>query len=461
MFPLLKTLESTRTLEAALSMHDSHDSLRGGLRTALHVAHGVTDSTDWNARPYISDVFPSHVVYHHSGSTFKRKYTAEEQGTGNPPKITLGDPKKVHMAYMDCAPSKESVGYLFDADLPEFKETVIITPPEGVDLVVAESGTFCGEVVDIREAAKKAAESGKPTTVPVCIIKPGWGSCAYYSKEMIAGTGPKVFKKGTQMFWNHATDSQESERPEGDLNDLAAVLTKDAYWDETGAKGPGLYSEAKVFSDYSTQVEEKGPYIGVSINAGIKAHEGSVEGRSGKIADAFVKAFSTDFVTKAGAGGAPIVPVTEAARVAPAQESTTMTDQEKQEMEALRADRDKAVRESESLRKEQTKVVAVGLVSAILHESGVSVKVGMIERVCESPRLTADGKIDPKWAEEVATDFIEAVGEGSGRVRGMGAGSSKTQAAAETETRKNLESSLKALGVPEAGLAYALEGGSR
>src|SRR6185369_10436052 len=110
------------------------------------------------------------------------------------------------------------------------------------------------------------------------------------------------FKAGTHMYWNHPTKTEEAERPEGDLSRLAAVLTTNAHYDAAGPKGPGLYARAKVFSDHAQQVEEKGAYIGLSIRAGGNVEAGRTkEGRP--ILKELTYAESTDFVTKAGAGG--------------------------------------------------------------------------------------------------------------------------------------------------------------
>lgn len=475
MFPIFKARETAKVIpiwEAALPMNTSHDALRGHLRKALMAAHGVGDTYSDHG-PWISDVFPKHVVYSHKGDSMKRSYTSADGAAGAAPTITLGEPKKVHVAYVNSSESAtESMRVLMDPppDMTEDwgayttvtgkEKDVIITLPPGVDMVVTESGTFCQVISDIKEAARSAAAAGKPTTIPIKIIGPGWGSMAHYSEAMIKASGPKTFKKGTQMFWNHATDTQEAERPEGDLNDLAAVLTKDAYWDANGLKGPGLYSEAKVFSDYATQVEEKGPHIGVSINAGIKAHEGEVEGRTGRIADAFVHAFSTDFVTKAGAGGAPIVPVTESARgSAPAQRQESVMAFTEAEVTALQTELTTLRAQNKVMEAQQNKILATATVSMLLREAGVEVKASILNRVCENPTMK-EGKVCPEWAKAVATDLAD-VAESAGGVRGMGEGGQRTREAAgmsKDETAK-FQESLKDLGISDAGLQYALKGG--
>jgi hypothetical protein len=311
-----------------------------------------------------------------------------------------------------------------------------------------------GEAVNVRESvvleiATPTKKSPLPPSIPIKIIGPGWGSMAYYPKEVLQRDGPGVFKAGTHMMWNHATGTEESERPEGNLNDLAAVLTEAAKWQDDGPKGPGLYSMAKVFSDFSTQVSEKGPHIGVSINAAIQAHEGTVEGKSGRIADKFVLAYSTDFVTKAGAGGAPIVPVVESQRgTAPANQEVIMTEQEAAALQTENAGLQARIKLLEA---GQNHTLAIAAVGAVLTEAGIDFKPSLLARACKDPAVK-EGAVDPEWVKAIVADFT--AGEAAGKVTGMGGSS----AAEVTDSTKSLRESLKALGVPEAGLDAAVEG---
>lgn len=176
---------------------------------------------------------------------------------------------------------------------------------EGDEMVVE---SLAGAFVPLREKAVR-----RDGTVGLRLIGPGWGSSGFYPVETLRRDGPQVFTAGTKMYWNHPTLGQESERPEGDLRDLAAVLVSDARWEESGAEGPGLYADAKVFGDYAGAVEELAPYIGVSIRASGRATTGEAEGRQGAIINALTAARSVDFVTEPGAGGR-IVEMFEAAR---------------------------------------------------------------------------------------------------------------------------------------------------
>lgn len=173
-----------------------------------------------------------------------------------------------------------------------------------------------GDYVSLIEAAVQ--EDG---TVPIKIIRAGWGSSGYYPKEVLVRDGPRIFPRGRKMFWNHPTRTEEKERPEGDLNFFSAVLDEDAYWDENHPRGPGLYSRAKVFDDWQSSVNEMADYIGTSIRALGTAKRGEAEGRKGTIIQSLDEGISVDFVTEPGAGG-EVITMFEAARPAQSKHET-------------------------------------------------------------------------------------------------------------------------------------------
>ena len=140
-------------------------------------------------------------------------------------------------------------------------------------------------------------------TIGLKVIAPGWGSSGYYSPEVLERDIPKVFPPGTHMMWNHPTVTEEVERPEGDLSNLAAVTVSPAQWREGGPEGPGVYVDAKVFPGYAEAIDEIAEYIGVSIRGMGKQSTGEAEGRSGLIIDEITAGKSIDFVTSPGAGG--------------------------------------------------------------------------------------------------------------------------------------------------------------
>lgn len=166
---------------------------------------------------------------------------------------------------------------------------------KGVSLI--ESATFI-DTVRLQEAVADYA---------IKLMRPGRGSSAYYPAEVLERDGPKVFVSGTHMYWNHATAQQEAQRPEGDMNELAAVLTSNAYYEANGKDGPGLYARAKVFSDYAEKVAEKAKYTGLSIRARGTMSEAVAPDGKGNVLARFTAAESVDFVTRAGADGKVIL----------------------------------------------------------------------------------------------------------------------------------------------------------
>lgn len=146
---------------------------------------------------------------------------------------------------------------------------------------------------------------------PVKVIQPGWGSSGYYSESVLAASAGLF--EGAQMFWNHPKSSDNYERPERDLRDLAGVLTNVRY-EESNPNGAGIYGDATVFEPFKSTLKEISPYIGVSIRAGGRVKEGEAEGRSGLLVEEINLVQSVDFVTKAGAGGKVLAQFAEAAR---------------------------------------------------------------------------------------------------------------------------------------------------
>jgi len=450
-----KSKESAQ--EAAhLAMNASHDALRKHLRRSLEEVHGLASGQYYESGPYVADIFPGFVIYEFQGISYKRSYSVSYGSEGSDPKIKLGESKRVHVAYVDSK-STESDRVYYDGDtfvesLPLGQDVMITL--DGSAQVVQESVSF-EEFTPIKEAAVER--------VLVKIIGPGWGSMAYYSESMIKNSGPVAFRKGTHMYWNHATASEEADRPEGirDLNELTAITTEDAYYDKNGPKGSGLYALTKVFSDHATQLGEKGPHIGVSINAALKGHAGEAEGKSGLIADEFVHGFSADFVTKAGAGGAPVL---ESQREPnPQGRESTMNTEEIKAAEETKKERD-SLRMENSIFKEQLanratadfRSFAIHEVCKVLEEGEIPFRANLVARACASP-VIKEGKVDPEWIKGIVEDFSP---EAPGKVEGMGAehvmesgGEPKMD-----EVDKRLRGSLAELGIPEAGLDAAVAG---
>lgn len=263
-----------------------HGNVRSRLQSAVDAAH--KDSGYGYYIDHSGDGESGDVIYQSNGKLKKAAYTL---GKGE-------DGKQVSSIAHDKAKSVTAVTSYKEGEAGTVsRETTAATPgfvPDGVLLV--ESAKF-SEAPRLKEAAT--------TDYPIKLISPGRGSSGYYPFSVLKKAAEaNVFKAGTQMFWNHDTDAEESARPEGDLNRLAAVTTTNAAWNESGYDGPGLYARAKVFSDYADKVKEKGPHIGLSIRAGGTLDESATgpDGRKGVIT-ALKNAASVDFVTKAGRDG--------------------------------------------------------------------------------------------------------------------------------------------------------------
>lgn len=156
----------------------------------------------------------------------------------------------------------------------------------------------------LREAEGRSASKGK--WLVKLIAADVQGSSGYYPATVLERDGAKAFPAGTQVFLDHPTESEEWERPERSMRDLAGVLTEDAFFDANGKDGPGLYGPVQVFPSFQEDVAAWAPHVGMSIRAlGLVDENDQVT--------ELVRGQSVDIVTRAGAGGR-LVEMTESAR---------------------------------------------------------------------------------------------------------------------------------------------------
>ncbi len=371
-----------------------------------------------------------------------------------------------------------------------------------MESVTDDMKEFVADVVPLIEA--KTDDKG---TIPIKIIDPGWGSSGYYSREVLQqAVNARVYAAGLQMYWNHPSKSDEKERPERDLRDLAGVLTEDARWDEHGPKGPGVYARAKVFSAYRDHVAEMGPYIGLSHYVWGESKPGEAEGKKGDIITRIVAARSVDFVTVPGRGGA----IAEAFRAArppePTDEQKTEAGKsmvgekpEKLTLESVRKEHPEIVEalrkeiENDSARKEaqaqqekklaetekaleEAKAENARLKEALLLieartfvEAKVKAstlpeisKTRVAEALAKAP-VVKDGKLDEATYTAKIEAAVKAEAEylaklGAGKIEGMGAGASGGQTKTLEETDKELVAGFMKLGMTEAEAKAAARG---
>ena len=318
---------------------------------------------------------------------------------------------KVRAAWRKANPDKE------DDDMPDvIKE--------------AENVALDGELMPLVEKAVR-----NDGTIPIRIIAPGWGSSGYYPADVLERDGPKVFKAGMHTYWNHPTKTEERERPERDLRDLAGTLTRDAYYDANGPVGPGLYSEAKVTGSYRQAIKELAPHIGVSIRAYGKVREGEADGKKGKVIEELASAKSVDYVTAPGAGGR-ILELFEAAGRGESLEETEVNAVNEQEAQALREENEGLkqqlgqlteslgrLREAQLLRRAQD--IATEIVAGI--DMPEPTRQRVVTAQANKPVRTENGELDEAayrtQVQEAAQAELAYINEvrGTGKITGMGA----------------------------------------
>lgn len=278
------------------------------------------------------------------------------------------------------------------------------------DVILRECATWCEEV-ELRESARADYE--------IKLIAPGKGSSAYYPADVLKRDGPKVFGSGTHVYLNHPTQAEEASRPEGDVKNLAGVLTTSAVYHESHAKGPGLYARMKVFADHASTLEDKAAHVGMSIRASGVAESG--KSRDGvPVLKELTRAESVDVVTKAGAGG---MILTEAARTAANQsEVSEMDDTAVQKLveSAVKAAQapliERAIRGD--AREEATKILS----GISLHESAKALVIDTVLRNIPQKNGALDVAVftEAVNAEAKRIGAVVAAATGAGQVRGMG-----------------------------------------
>ena len=298
-----------------------------------------------------------------------------------------------------------------------------VTEPGAIKLT--ESATTL-EAIVLREA--KADYSIK-------LIAPGKGSSAFYPAEVLKRDGPNVFKAGTHVYLNHPTSAEEAARPEGDVKNLAGVLTTTADYQENGSKGPGLYARMKVFADHGQMVEEKAAHVGMSIRASGIAEAGGKMRDGLPILKQLTSAESVDVVTRAGAGG---MILTEAARTANSHEEGDMTPEEIKALvkETIGGELKTALKEAlggitapvttltERALREDAQHQAVAILAPVTLPD--TSKQRVIETVLRDPIPMKDGKIDSVKLTEAINAQAKIEGQyvaeltGSGRVTSLG-----------------------------------------
>ena len=144
------------------------------------------------------------------------------------------------------------------------------------------------------EAKKSAAEDDGAGRYRIRIIAPGRGSTGMYTAPNLAESAT-LFVPGTHMFFDHQTMTEDWERPERSVRDLAGVFESAAEIMPDGS----LEADIKVYPSVNGIIRERWADIGVSIN-GWSVEEIGPDG----VVPVLAGIQSVDFVTRAGAKGA-------------------------------------------------------------------------------------------------------------------------------------------------------------
>lgn len=331
----------------------------------------------------------------------------------------------------------------------------------GLRLVESAGCAFLGDV-PIREAARSA--------YPIKIISPGTGTSAHYTPELLQKAAREgIFKRGTFMFWNHPTATEEAQRPEGSLDNLAAITTSDGEYRENGAKGPGIYAEAKVMADYADKIEQRAPHIGLSIRAGGTSTGKMLEGKP--ILASIDHVESVDYVTKAGRGGMALAESEKFTKLLESFEEGAEVDMTEAEVKVLKENLAAQTAINERLMKRALRADALEIASTVLATTSLTEAqrtfvtlsvIGTTEAPREIP-VGESGAVDaPKLIEAVnaTAKAYSATLPATGGVRGLGAPGptlvteSAEAKAARLEGQKESEAAqvrgLMALGLSEA-----------
>lgn len=170
----------------------------------------------------------------------------------------------------------------------------------------AEVRDYIHESIEIPVAEVTAANIAKGI-LPIRIIKPGFNATKerHYGDNAVRDT-VKVFE-GAKQYANHASKSEEKDRPERDIRDWVATLENV----HVSAKDGGAYGNARIhagwFKDMVQGLYEAGTLnkLGVSINTVGKGSRQKIDGVDTFAVESLIDYpfKSVDYVTEAGAGG--------------------------------------------------------------------------------------------------------------------------------------------------------------
>jgi hypothetical protein len=135
-----------------------------------------------------------------------------------------------------------------------------------------------------------------------------WGSSGWYGRDMLERDGPTVWPAGTQVYMDHPGATEQHDRPERSVRDLAGKITSTPVYE-----ADGLYADVEFYPHIAPIIEAMWEDVGMSIRASGTAESGERDGRTGPVITSLTEGVSVDVVTRAGAGG-KLVALLESAR---------------------------------------------------------------------------------------------------------------------------------------------------
>jgi hypothetical protein len=242
-----------------LSFNDKQVALRKAIRVKL----GIPEDSMKSA--WIRDTWDDEVVYEVGNDTFKMTYSFDDKGN-----VTLGEPAKV----------KQQTTYVAERAYVH----------ESIEIPVSEV----------------TAETIANGVLPVRIIQPGFNSSKSRNYTKNAVKDAVAIFEGAKMYANHATKTEEKERPERDIRDWVSTLKNVRITKEGNAVGEA-HIHAGWFKEMVKGLQEAGTLnkLGVSINSIGKGSRQKIDGVETFLVESLIDHpfKSVDFVTEAGAGG--------------------------------------------------------------------------------------------------------------------------------------------------------------
>ena len=251
------------------------------------------------------------------------------------------------------------------------------------------------------EAKKPGEKDDGAGRYRIRIIAPGRGSTGMYTAPNLAESAP-LFVPGTHMFFDHQTMTEDWERPERSVRDLAGVFESGAEIMPDGS----LEADIKVYPSVNGIIRERWADIGVSIN-GWSVDEIGPDG----VVPVLAGIQSVDFVTRAGAKGAVLEVLESDGRWRLMNPSNPTTNPNSQEEQAVKP---------EEIVKAVSEAVAAAMPAAI-KEAAALLAADQEKKVAEAAAPKADPyEAAAKIAEaedlpkEARARVMEAVKRGAG-----------------------------------------------